>query len=207
LIESSLTENQLKKAVEMAISDENIRLRDYFSNFVDALGKAGVPLLIFSAGIEDILVSVIELQTGKEIPSHVFTSSNKCIFHETTGKLIGFEEPVFHVFNKMFSSLKASSYSSSKYLVEDVRPNILLLGDSLGDLNMSKGLNCEDDRIIRVGFLQGIGVSERLKSYLQVKVGRGILVPLIPAANTSLSNFLLELTTLSTLGSRRAMIW
>jgi cytosolic 5'-nucleotidase 3 len=46
------------------------------------------------------------------------------------------------------------------------RRNILLLGDSLGDADMSNGLDVRDDQILRVGFLNE-NVNERLDHYLR----------------------------------------
>jgi cytosolic 5'-nucleotidase 3 len=45
------------------------------------------------------------------------------------------------------------------------RRNILLLGDSRGDINMAKGLDVTEDEIIRVGFLN-VHVHESLEDYL-----------------------------------------
>jgi phage FluMu protein gp41 len=45
------------------------------------------------------------------------------------------------------------------------RRNILLLGDSRGDVNMAKGLDVTEDEIIRVGFLN-VHAEESLDDYL-----------------------------------------
>ncbi len=71
------------------------------------------------------------------------------------------EEPLLHVFNK-----KATSFHSiSPFFKRDdllQRKNLLLIGDSLGDLTMSEGIPHEN--IIKIGYLNDR--PERLPQYV-----------------------------------------
>ena len=88
-------------------------------------------------------------QQTKGLPSHAHVISNRMIFEDKTGKLIGFEEPVFHVLNKRASAVPNASYFYEPTL--RIRKNVILVGDSPGDLHMSDGLEAQE--IIRIGFL------------------------------------------------------
>ncbi|CAM9595640.1 unnamed protein product, partial [Discosporangium mesarthrocarpum] len=62
------------------------------------------------------------------------------------GGLSAFTGQLFHVFNKHAAAVQDEPYFQSKEV-----GNILLLGDSLGDLNMAKGLEAKE--VLAVGFL------------------------------------------------------
>lgn len=68
--------------------------------------RAQVPFLIFSAGIADVIEEVCAQQLRHPLPGNVHIVSNHMLFEKGNGegdggdKLVGFTEPVFHVFNK-----------------------------------------------------------------------------------------------------------
>ena len=59
----------------------------------------------------------------------------------------GFVGELLHVFNKNENVIHKSDYFGNICN----RSNILLMGDSLGDLRMAEGANCE--KILKIGFL------------------------------------------------------
>ena len=75
-------------------------------------------------------------------------------------KLIGFKGELIHVFNKNESAIHDSQYFTQ---IKD-RENIILMGDSLGDLKMAHGANHKN--IIRIGFLND---KVRQQNYLPLK--------------------------------------
>ena len=77
-------------------------------------------------------------------------------------ELTSFSEPTFHVFNK-----KASSILDSPHFVMNQngdRENLIILGDSMGDLHMSEGIRYNENSIIKIGFLNDR--TERLPEYV-----------------------------------------
>ncbi len=70
----------------------------------------------------------------------------KCILI-LQGELIGFPDDLIHSFNKNQSSVHNSDYFKKL----EGRHNVLLLGDSLGDLKMADGAHPKN--ILTVGFL------------------------------------------------------
>ncbi|KAF4084579.1 hypothetical protein AMELA_G00107630 [Ameiurus melas] len=92
-------------------------LREGYKSFFDALRWNSVPLLIFSAGVGDIVEEVIT-EHGVFHPN-VRVFSNYMDFDQ--------HGDVIHTFNKREGALQ-----NTQQFVHD-RSNMLLLGDSLGD--------------------------------------------------------------------------
>ncbi|TSN21179.1 Cytosolic 5'-nucleotidase 3A [Bagarius yarrelli] len=116
-----------------------------------------VPVFIFSAGLGDVLEEIIR-QAGVYLPN-VKVVSNFMDFDEN-GILKGFKGELIHMYNKHDGALRNTEYF--KQLKDN--SNIILLGDSLGDLNMADGVpNVEN--LLKIGFLND-RVEERLEKYL-----------------------------------------
>jgi cytosolic 5'-nucleotidase 3 len=133
-----------KEVIQDVISKDFIVLRDGADTFFSSLDKHEVPLLIFSSGLGDFIEAHIKAK-GKDT-ANVHVISNFFTF-DTAGKATGYSEQIIHVFNKNEVALKETPY----YEAVKERKNVLLLGDSMGDLQMSEGL--EHDCILRIGFL------------------------------------------------------
>uniref|UniRef100_A0A674DSD8 5'-nucleotidase n=1 Tax=Salmo trutta TaxID=8032 RepID=A0A674DSD8_SALTR len=128
-----------------------------YEPFFDRLQQHNVPVFIFSAGLGDVLEEIIH-QAGVYHPN-VKVVSNFMDFDEN-GELRGFKGELIHVFNKHDGALRNTEYFKQ---VKD-NCNIVLLGDSLGDLNMADGVpNVEN--ILKIGFLND-KVEDRLEKYL-----------------------------------------
>ncbi|KAA8581518.1 hypothetical protein FQN60_003099, partial [Etheostoma spectabile] len=122
----------------------------------DMLAQA-VPLLIFSAGVGDVLEEVIR-QNHVFLPN-VHIISNYMDFDET-GVLRAFKGQLIHTFNKREGALSHAAGLRELH----GRPNVLLLGDSLGDLTMADGVS-EQQNILTIGYLND-QVDERKESYV-----------------------------------------
>ena len=177
-----------KSVISKAVKQSPLKLRTGVADLIVLSELIGFPILIFSAGIANIIEEVMKKQAS--LPDTVHIVSNTMIFggREHNYNLIDFEEPVFHVFNKRVASV-LNKYDYFKQNDYHKRRNILLIGDSLGDLHMSDGLqehyssnteeqieqkgkirskktNCYnlEEHIIRVGFLND-RVEDRYQEY------------------------------------------
>ncbi|GMR39826.1 hypothetical protein PMAYCL1PPCAC_10021 [Pristionchus mayeri] len=128
----------------------DIRLRDSSSEFLRSLDAAAVPTLVFSAGLSDAISVVLSDSMGA-VPSAVHIVGNEMIFDENNS-LVDFKSPLLHPFNKNASVIDKSSPLLSSL---SARPHLLVLGDSMGDLTMEKGLGKERENTLRIGFLNG----------------------------------------------------
>ncbi|XP_031723674.1 cytosolic 5'-nucleotidase 3 isoform X1 [Anarrhichthys ocellatus] len=153
-----LVQQEIKKdLLAIAVRESNAMLRDGYQLLFDHLYEHSIPLLIFSAGIGDILEEVIR-QMGVYHPN-VKVFSNYMDFDES-GVLRAFKGELIHIYNKREGAL----LNTGHFQELRTRPNVLLLGDSLGDLTMADGVQ-DMENILKIGFLND-KVDERKQSYL-----------------------------------------
>ncbi len=147
-----------KAVIHDIVLQRKIQFREGALDFLNLLAKHRIPVLIFSAGLGDIIKELLESE-GK-LTSNVHLLSNFYLFDEQ-GIVIGKKNKNFiHTFNKSEVEVKKTPY----YNEIKQRKNVLLLGDSLGDLGMTEGI--EHDGIIRVGFLNE-NKEELLSKYME----------------------------------------
>ncbi|CAI5741151.1 unnamed protein product [Peronospora farinosa] len=156
-----------KKAVCKAVEESDISFREGFMEIFELLARENVPVLIFSAGLYDVIHAVLNKEYAKTIakmpPKNVHVISNMMRFDEND-KVVGFDGTLIHSLNKNASALIETDFWKQCQL--EKRHNILLLGDSLGDSNMANGLDFKEDEIVRIGFLND-GIEQKLDMYLQ----------------------------------------
>lgn len=163
LVKYGMTKDLLHQAVANAVASEAIRLRDHLVDFLNQLKETDVPMLIFSAGISDVLEGVLAHFT--ELQDHQpYVISNRCIWEGN--ELKGFPEPVIHIYNKC-----AANFLDTPFFVRvshQKRRNLLLIGDSLGDIGMHNGMEglVPDLDVLKIGFLND-KVQERMEDYVR----------------------------------------
>ncbi|EGZ07596.1 hypothetical protein PHYSODRAFT_528994 [Phytophthora sojae] len=177
LVESKLTKNQVKQAVAQG----SLGFRPGFHALFKLLHDQQVPTLVFSAGLYDVIHAALEKEFAAEqkrsegpiaaddipdaqlfTPDNVHVVSNMMRF-DARGRIKGFDGQGIHPLTKTAHALLDSPFWKDREL--DKRRNVLLLGDSRGDVRMADGLDA--DEIIRVGFLN-VHVDEALDEYLEL---------------------------------------
>ncbi|KAE9316295.1 hypothetical protein PF008_g19036 [Phytophthora fragariae] len=174
LVEYKLTKAQVHEAVALG----SLSFRQGFHPLFKLLHDQHVPTLIFSAGLYDVIHAALEQEFAAErkrngeaeggdddrasTPSNVHVVSNMMRF-DADGVIEGFDGALIHSLNKSARVLLDSPFWQSCEL--EKRRNVLLLGDSRGDVHMAEGLHA--DEIIRVGFLN-VHVAEALDEYLDL---------------------------------------
>ena len=133
-----------RSVVEEVIKIQSKYLREGAKDFFKILSSNEVPLLILSSALGDVIEGV--LKKHKFFMKNIHVISNYFDFDDS-GKAIGYKGKIVHVFNKDESQIKDTPY----YEKISKRRNILLLGDSIGDLKMTGQIDF--DEIIRIGFL------------------------------------------------------
>jgi HAD superfamily hydrolase (TIGR01544 family) len=144
--------------VEQIVRDSRLFFRSGCDWLFNELSGHNVPLLIFSAGIGDVIVEVFKQRA--KLHDNIKVVSNFMDFDEH-GVLKGFQGELLHVFNKNENAVHQSDYFDQ--LMH--RDNIILMGDSLGDLSMATGAT-ECANVLNIGFLND-KVPERLASYIE----------------------------------------
>ncbi|XP_014059562.1 cytosolic 5'-nucleotidase 3 isoform X2 [Salmo salar] len=146
-----------KDMLQDVVKESDAMLREGYQLFFDHLQEHSIPLLIFSAGVGDVLEEVIR-QAGVFHPN-VKVFSNYMDFDET-GVLKAFKGELIHIYNKREGAL----LNTGHFQELKSRHNVLLVGDSLGDLTMADGVHSMEN-ILKIGFLND-KVEERKTSYL-----------------------------------------
>ncbi|KAH8384564.1 hypothetical protein KR093_001025 [Drosophila rubida] len=119
-------------------------LRDRTHELFATLLHLQIPVLVFSAGLGNSVVSV--MQQAGIMHANVKVISNFLQYRE--GLLDGFQLPMIHTFNKNETVLVGSEY----YDLVHTRDHIIVMGDSIGDAEMANGVPASS-HILKIGFL------------------------------------------------------
>ncbi|MDP3964714.1 MAG: haloacid dehalogenase-like hydrolase [bacterium] len=143
LIESGLR----RQDIEHAMTSGYVELRDGAREFFETLRKLDIPFVILSAsgiGREGITAF---LKDAGVLTGNVHIISNEFRW-DGNDQAIGYIEPIVHTFNKDETLIRnfAPAYTAVRK-----RKNVILLGDSLGDLGMISGF--AHDWLISIGFM------------------------------------------------------
>lgn len=143
LIKSGLN----KKDIENVVDSSKIKFRKGFFELADFLKKHNIPLVIMSSsGLGKESISLKLKKEGK-LYDNIYIISNDFQWDEN-GKAVAVEKPIVHGGNKDATLVK--NFPDIFKSIKD-RKNIVLLGDSLGDIGMVEGFNY--DNLIKIGFL------------------------------------------------------
>lgn len=146
-------------AIRSSVANSKIALRNGVIELFELFEKSNVPVLIFSAGLADIIEEVLRQKLHRSF-DNVKIVSNQMVFDQS-GNLVSFKGKTIHVLNKNEHAINMAGTvhgqpGDSNGMTNDassvkLRTNVLLLGDHIGDLGMSDGLNYNTR--ISVGFL------------------------------------------------------
>ncbi|CAH1252085.1 NT5C3A [Branchiostoma lanceolatum] len=140
-----LASNLNQRDISSTIRDSSPPLREGCDTFMSTLHRHDVPLLVFSAGLGDVIQEMFSKYNMVYPNCRVVSNFMK---FDGAGKLVGFHDPLIHIFNKNKSVLPDESYFTD----QRERTNVILLGDSPGDLQMADGVpNVEN--VLKIGYL------------------------------------------------------
>jgi 5'-nucleotidase len=156
LIKTGLKKNDLKAI----LSSDKIQFRDGALEFLDFTHQKNIPVVIISgAGVGKESISMLLEKVGR-LYDNIHIVSNRFIW-DKNGRAIGVREPIIHVFNKDEMAIQKFPFYSQ---IKD-RKNVILLGDTLEDLDMIHGFDYEN--LLSIGFLNE-EVKESLPFYKKV---------------------------------------
>jgi len=154
-----LIKSGLKKShIEKIIAEDKVHFRQGALEFFDYLNENNIPLIILSSsglGVEPISL-ILERHNKNYKNIHII--SNQYIW-DKQGNATDIKKPIIHVMNKDETILRKIPDVYEK--IKD-RKNVLLLGDSLGDLGMITGFDYNN--LLKIGFLNS-EIEENLEEY------------------------------------------
>uniref|UniRef100_A0A915PY74 5'-nucleotidase n=1 Tax=Setaria digitata TaxID=48799 RepID=A0A915PY74_9BILA len=136
-----------KRTIQKFVSEAKLELKEGAKELMLALHDHNVPLVIFSAGIGNVIDFFFQKVFGVFL-SNVHIVSNMMKYDEND-VAVAFSEPLIHTFCK--NSAVISRYGSWFNEISS-RTCVLLMGDSLGDSKMDVGLEYEQIAL-KIGFL------------------------------------------------------
>lgn len=140
LIESGLN----LRDVQDIVDNGKLEFRQGALEFFDITWESKIPLVVFSSSGIGEAIPLYFKKIKKDYKNiHIITNSMK---YNKKGDAIGIKEPIIHIFNKGEIALRGLPIMKEL----KTRKNVILLGDSLGDLDMTHGFNY--DNILRIGF-------------------------------------------------------
>lgn len=152
-----LDEHPTLETLYKAVPHAKLQLRPGFATAVQLAHLHDIPVIVFSAGISEVIQEILRRlgPTDLMLPNvHVVANELEI---DQANFVVGFKPPLMHSLNK-----KDTSVSLVRDLTREwfkplrKRHNVLLMGDNLGDAQMSQGYEVSDDPdvcILKVGFL------------------------------------------------------
>lgn len=148
--------NISRKDLTAMVMETPVTWRDGANAVTKWCEKKNVPLLVFSAGLADIIEEI--LRQSSMLGKNVHVISNRMVFtppKNVNGPVddkdyvcTAFSEPLIHVFNKNESAINPNNTEYFNQVAH--RRNVMLMGDSLGDLKMAHGI--KHDVCLTIGF-------------------------------------------------------
>jgi HAD superfamily hydrolase (TIGR01544 family) len=146
-----------KSDLERVVASDKVKFRKGTKEFIHALKEKNIPLVIMSSsGLGGDAIRMY-LKKAKMLFDNVHIVSNAFEWDEK-GNAVRMVEPIIHVLNKDETAIQDFPVFKT---IED-RKNVLLLGDSLGDVGMVEGFDYEN--LIKIGFLNE-KIEENIKDY------------------------------------------
>jgi len=142
LIESGLNKSDLKDIVK----NGHVKFREGVPEFLDFVHKNDIPLVILSASGCGDAIQMFFQKIGKDYPNIVYVTNR--FNWDKNGKAISTKGALIHCMNKDETVLEKIP---EVYSLIKNKKNVILLGDSVGDLGMIEGFNYKN--LLKIGFL------------------------------------------------------
>lgn len=146
-----------KELIKKVVRENPLKFRKGSLELLSFLNRYNIPVVFMSAAPGDMLNEYLR-QNNLLLPD-VFVISNLYEW-DKKGRALHIKEPIIHTFNKTEISLSEQAVYSNI----EKRKNVILMGDSIGDVGMIEGFDY--DNLIKIGFLNE-DVEQNIEKYKQ----------------------------------------
>jgi len=143
LIDMGLDKKTIKESVKNMVKEKALEFREGVEDFLKFLKDNDIPLIIMSSSVGDMIKEFLNEKGVYYDNIHVISNT---LEFDKTGDVVGVKK-IIHVFNK--HEMELTILPNYKKLLD--RTNVILLGDSLGDIGMVEGFPYKN--LIKIGFL------------------------------------------------------
>lgn len=153
IVESGITKSMMNDAADTS----KVKIREKFDVFAECLRNHSIPILVFSAGLGQIIERVFD---NAGIPQNNMKIIANVLQFDGNGTATNFNSPLITTGNKATACQKETDYFNKNA----DRVNSLLLGDNIEDTQMDACVRGFSKNILTLGFLND-KVDERLDLY------------------------------------------
>jgi cytosolic 5'-nucleotidase 3 len=149
-----------EKAIELLVVGKHIISRPGCDEFYSLLKKNDIPLLVFSAGIANIIDHYYK--DRNDIPKKTHILSNHIYFDEN-GNMEDYTkgEDIIHPYNKG----EISIHDTTHFDHISRRENVIVMGDIIADTKMGQYLDATQNSI-KIGFYNSLGSRDSIGKYM-----------------------------------------
>ena len=162
LIEYKLDKETINKCVQDMIETNSLVLREGVEDLFKLLRENNIPLIIITSSLKDLVLTFLKQKNIFSDNIHVIGNEFE---YDKLGKAIRVKK-IMHILNKNNSDIK--DLNIYQELIN--RKNVILLGDSLGDLGMIEGF--EYDNLLKIGFYN----EDNEKTFSQLKESYDVVI-------------------------------
>ena len=158
-----LKSNLNRSMCSQLIRQSKLELRKGVKEFITQLLQSQTPILISSVGLGDVIEMFLEQEIPAFKKNHQSTHIvSNFIEYDADGRLVAFNKKLIHPFNKNEYEIQDTPYFRSILH----RPNVILFGDTLGDVGMIGGMK-NLKHILKIGYLNR-STPSKIEVYTQV---------------------------------------
>lgn len=147
-----VSQRMTRSEIRTAAGAGRFKIREGVRELFALCGRLTIPLLIFSAGIGDVIDAVLEKEGLASLlhGQSVHVISNYLRFAgedqrpESSGVCVGFKDNIIHVLNKNIAAINDPQHSHIITAIRS-RRNALVIGDHIGDSGMIDELTSQSD--------------------------------------------------------------
>ncbi|KAJ3309404.1 hypothetical protein HDV04_006191 [Boothiomyces sp. JEL0838] len=139
-----------RQDIKNMIIEKPVTFRPLLKEFIELVSDRKIPLLVFSAGLADVIETIL-VDNGLWTDDMAIVS-NRMVFENDV--CVGFQDPLIHSLNKNEAGMSESVHAQKV----SNRDNVVLMGDSISDLQMADGFLNHDVELLLERYEQSFDV-------------------------------------------------